>query len=152
VIELILSTKGRYGLKMMFELAKKYGNGTMSLKDIAKNQELSETYLEQLISHLRKAGLVNSIRGAQGGYELSRAPADITVGDIIRTLEGPLAPSDCVVDNEPECAKAGGCVTRPIWEKIMDSINSVIDSITLQDMINDLQKLNDHKEGESYCE
>jgi Rrf2 family protein len=149
VIGLILSTKGRYGLKMMFELAKKHGNGTMSLKDIAKNQELSETYLEQLISHLRKAGLVNSIRGAQGGYELSRAPEEITVGEIIRTLEGPLAPSDCVVDNEPECAKACYCVTRPIWEKIMDSINSVIDSITLQDMINDFQKLNTKKEGES---
>jgi Rrf2 family transcriptional regulator, cysteine metabolism repressor len=149
VIGLILSTKGRYGLKMMFELAKKYGNGTMSLKDIAKNQELSETYLEQLISHLKKAGMVNSIRGAQGGYELSRVPAEITVGEIIRTLEGPLAPSDCVVDSEPECVKAGYCVTRPIWEKIMDSINSVIDSITLQDMINDFQKINTIREGES---
>ena len=146
---MILSTKGRYGLSMMFELAKKYGNGTIALRDIAKNQELSETYLEQLISHLRKAGLVNSIRGAQGGYELSRAPADITVGQIIRTLEGPLAPSDCLVDNESECSKAEYCVTRPIWEKIMDSINSVIDSITLQDMIYDYQKLNLLKEGES---
>lgn len=149
---MILSTKGRYGLKMMFELAKRHGKGTMSLKDIAKSQELSETYLEQLVSHLRKAGLVNSIRGAQGGYELSRAPAEITVGEIIRTLEGPLAPADCVVDTEPECAKAGYCVTRPIWEKIMESINSVIDSITLQDMINDYQKLNVFNEGESNCD
>lgn len=146
---MILSTKGRYGLKMMFELAKKHGSGTMSLKDIAKKQELSETYLEQLISHLRKAGLVNSIRGAQGGYELSRAPAEISVGEIIRTLEGPLAPSDCVLDGEPECTRADCCVTRPIWERIMESINSVIDSITLQDMINDYQKLNVVKEGES---
>lgn len=145
---MILSTKGRYGLKMMFELAKKHGSGTMSLKDIAKKQELSETYLEQLISHLRKAGLVNSIRGAQGGYELSRAPADITVGQIIRTLEGPLAPADCVLGGEPECSKAECCVTRTIWEKIMDSINGVIDSITLQDMINDYQKINIMKEGE----
>jgi Rrf2 family cysteine metabolism transcriptional repressor len=146
---LILSTKGRYGLKMMFELAKKHGSGTMSLKDIAKKQELSETYLEQLISHLRKAGLVNSIRGAQGGYELSREPSEISVGEIIRTLEGPLAPSDCVLDAEPECTKADYCVTRPIWEKIMESINSVIDSITLQDMVNDYQKLNVVREGES---
>ena len=120
---MILSTKGRYGLKMMFELAKKHGSGTMSLKDIAKKQDLSETYLEQLISHLRKAGLVNSIRGAQGGYELSRAPSEISVGEIIRTLEGPLAPSDCVLDGEPECTRADCCVTRPIWEKIMESIN-----------------------------
>jgi len=137
---------------MMLELAKKYGEGTMSLKDIAKNLILSETYLEQLISHLKKAGLVNSVRGAQGGYTLSRAPADITVGIIIRTLEGPLAPSDCVLNDEPECGNAECCVTRPIWEKIMDSINNVIDSITLQDMLNDYKKLNDNIEGESYSE
>lgn len=137
---------------MMFELAKKYGGGTMSLKDIAKNLALSETYLEQLISHLKKAGLVNSVRGAQGGYELSRAPADITIGVIIRTLEGPLAPSDCLLDDEPECGRAGYCVTRPIWEKIMDSINNVIDSITLQDMINDYKKISNSLEGESYSE
>ncbi|MGB7604163.1 MAG: Rrf2 family transcriptional regulator [Lutisporaceae bacterium] len=149
---MILSTKGRYGVKMMFELAKKYGGGTMSLKDIAKNLALSETYLEQLISHLKKAGLVNSVRGAQGGYELSRAPADITIGVIIRTLEGPLAPSDCLLDDEPECGRAGYCVTRPIWEKIMDSINNVIDSITLQDMINDYKKISNSLEGESYSE
>jgi Rrf2 family cysteine metabolism transcriptional repressor len=146
---LIMSTKGRYGLKIMFELAKKYSKGTVSLKDIAKEQELSETYSEQLISHLRKAGLVNSIRGAQGGYELSRQPSEISVGEIIRTLEGPLAPADCVIDGEPECSKADYCVTRPIWEKIMDSINGVIDSITLQDMVNDYQKLNVVIEGES---
>lgn len=144
---MILSTKGRYGLKMMFELAKQYGSGTMSLKDIAKNQGLSETYLEQLISHMRKAGLVNSVRGAQGGYELAKQPADITVGEIIRTLEGPLAPSDCVLDEEPECERAGYCVTRLVWEKIMESINSVIDSITLQDMINDFTKLNEKSKG-----
>jgi Rrf2 family protein len=144
---MILSTKGRYGLKMMFELAKQYGSGTMSLKDIAKNQGLSETYLEQLISHMRKAGLVNSVRGAQGGYELAKLPAEITVGEIIRTLEGPLAPSDCVLDEEPECERAGYCVTRLVWEKIMESINSVIDSITLQDMIYDFTKLNEKSKG-----
>ena len=149
---MILSTKGRYGLKMMLELALKYGSGTMSLKDIAKKQNLSETYLEQLIAHLRKAGLVNSIRGAQGGYELARTPTEITVGEIIRTLEGPLAPSECVAGDDPECDRAGYCVTRIIWEKIMDSINNVIDSVTLQDMINDYHKLNKSKEGESCCE
>lgn len=126
---------------MMFELAKNYGSGTMSLKDIAKNQELSETYLEQLIAPLRKAGYVNSIRGAQGGYELSKKPEDIKVGDIIRLLEGPLAPSDCVIDGESECARAEYCVTRTIWERIMDSINNVIDSITLRDMVNDFNDI-----------
>lgn len=146
---MILSTKGRYGLKMMLELALSYGNGTISLKDIAKKLSLSDTYLEQLISHLRKAGYVNGIRGAQGGYELSKNPCNITVGEIIRTLEGPLAPSECVVDeDEPGCSKADYCVTRIIWEKIMEGINNVVDGITLQDMVNDYYKLNKDKRGE----
>lgn len=149
---MILSTKGRYGLKMMLELALQYGSGTMSLKDIAKKQHLSETYLEQLVAHLRKAELVHSIRGAQGGYELSRKPEEITVGEIIRTLEGPLAPSECVLDDEPECGNAEYCVTRIIWEKIMDGINHVIDSITLRDMINDYYKMNKNKKGENESE
>ena len=139
---LILSTKGRYGLKMMLELALKYGEGTMSLKDIAKKQELSETYLEQLIAHLRKASLVVSVRGAQGGYELSREPAKITVGEIIRTLEGPLAPSECIIEGEPECSRAEYCATRTIWERISKVINDEIDSITLQDMVNDYYNKN----------
>lgn len=146
---MLLSTKGRYGLKMMLEIALVYGTSTISLKDIAKKQALSETYLEQLIAHLRKAGLVNSTRGAQGGYELARNPSEITVGDIIRTLEGTLAPSECVMDEEPECSRADYCVTRIIWEKIRDSINSVVDSITLQDMLNDYLKLNQDNKGEN---
>jgi Rrf2 family cysteine metabolism transcriptional repressor len=145
---MILSTKGRYGLKMMYEFALNYGGGPMSLKEVAQKQRLSETYLEQLIAHLRKAGLVTSIRGAQGGYELSRKPGEITVGEIIRELEGPLAPSECVLDSEPECSNADYCVTRLIWEKIMDSINNVIDSITLDDMIQDYYRLKQKKEGE----
>lgn len=146
---MILSTKGRYGLKMMYEFALNYGKGPMSLKEVALKQQLSETYLEQLIAHLKKAGLVTSVRGAQGGYELIRKPETITVGEIIRVLEGPLAPSDCVLDDEPECIRAEYCVTRLIWEKIMDSINNVVDSITLNDMVNDYYKLKHKKEGES---
>jgi len=145
---MILSTKGRYGLKIMYELALNYGEGLMSLKEVAQRQQLSETYLEQLIAHLKKAGLVRSIRGAQGGYELTRKPEEISVGEIIRTLEGPLAPSECVVDDEPECTKAENCVTRLIWEKIMEGINNVVDSITLNDMVNDYYKLKRKKEGE----
>jgi Rrf2 family transcriptional regulator, cysteine metabolism repressor len=145
---MILSTKGRYGLKMMYEFALNYGTGPMSLKEVAQKQQLSETYLEQLIAHLKKAGLVTSVRGAQGGYELIRKPEEITVGEIIRVLEGPLAPSECVVDDEPECSKAEYCVTRLLWEKIMESINNVIDSITLNDMVNDYYKLQQKKEGE----
>ncbi len=145
---MILSTKGRYGLKMMYEFALNYGAGPMSLKEVAAKQQLSETYLEQLIAHLKKAELVKSIRGAQGGYELIRKPEEITVGEIIRILEGPLAPSDCILDGEPECARHDYCVTRLIWEKIMDSINNVIDSITLKDMVNDYYELMRKKEGE----
>ena len=145
---MILSTKGRYGLKIMYELALNYGEGPMPLKEVAQRQQLSETYLEQLIAHLKKAGLVRSIRGAQGGYELIRKPEEISVGEIIRTLEGPLAPSECVMDDEPECTKAENCVTRLIWEKIMEGINNVVDSITLNDMVNDYYKLKRKKEGE----
>jgi Rrf2 family cysteine metabolism transcriptional repressor len=144
----ILSTKGRYGLKIMYELALNYGNGPMPLKEVAQRQQLSETYLEQIIAHLKKGGLVTSIRGAQGGYELIRKPEEISVGEIIRTLEGPLAPAECVLDDEPECTKAEYCVTRLIWEKIMESINNVIDSITLNDMVDDYYKLKQKKEGE----
>ena len=145
---MILSTKGRYGLKMMYEFALNYGKGPMSLKEVSQKQQLSETYLEQIIAHIKKAGLVTSVRGAQGGYELGRKPEEITVGEIIRLLEGPLAPSECVLVDEPECTKAEYCVTRLIWEKIMDSINDVVDSITLNDMVNDYYKLKQKKEGE----
>ncbi|MFZ5966001.1 MAG: RrF2 family transcriptional regulator [Bacillota bacterium] len=136
-----LSTKGRYGVKAMFELALHSNDGPIALNTIAEKQNLSVHYLEQLFSSLRKAGLVKSIRGAQGGYILGDKPENITVGDIIRILEGPLAPTDCVVEDEPtDCTKAGYCVTRTIWEKIRDSINDVVDSITLQDMIEEQKK------------
>jgi len=137
-----LSTKGRYGVKAMFELALNYGEGPIAIKTIAEKQLISENYLEQLIAVLRKAGLVKSVRGAQGGYMLAMPPSQITVGQIIRALEGPLAPVECVMENEePECDRAGYCVTRLVWEKIRDSIISTVDSITLQDMVNDYKKI-----------
>lgn len=126
----------------MFDLAQHYGEGPVSLKQVADRQGISEHYLEQLISGLRKTGLVKSIRGAQGGYILAREPATITVGDVIRVLEGPIAPVDCVAEEEPEvCDKAECCVTRGIWEKVRDSIAEVLDSITLEDMVKDAEKL-----------
>lgn len=134
-----LSTKGRYGVKAMFELALHYGKGPIPLNIIAERQDISEAYLEQLMAGLRKAKLVKSIRGAQGGYMLAQKPSKITIGDIIRVLEGPLAPVDCVIQGEPvECEKADKCVTRGIWEKIRDSLSDVLDSITLQDMCDDI--------------
>ncbi len=143
---MILSTRSRYGLKMMLELALNYGFGSMPLNKIAMKQSLPVTYLEQLISPLRKNQLVKGTRGSKGGYVLAKAPKDITVGEIIRILEGPLAPSECVLGKEEyECINADNCATRIIWEKISDSINNVIDSITLNDMVNDYKKLNKNK-------
>ncbi|MBN2260844.1 MAG: Rrf2 family transcriptional regulator [Clostridiales bacterium] len=133
-----LSTKGRYGLKAMFDLALHFGSGPVSLAHISERQDISMSYLEQLIATLRKAGLVYSIRGSQGGYELNFSPSEITVGDILEVLEGQLAPVSCVKSNDTEhCSKSGECVTRAVWQQIHDSITDVVDSITLQDMVND---------------
>lgn len=141
-----LSTKGRYGLKAMFELAIHYGEGPVPLRNIAESQDISEHYLEQLIAVLRKSGLTSSVRGAQGGYLLNDTPNNITVGDVIRALEGEIAPSDCVLDeNTGKCIKEEFCVTKNVWIKIRNSINEVIDSITLQDMVDDFIKTNKNK-------
>lgn len=136
-----LSTKGRYGVRAMFDLAQHTDEGPISLKSIAERQDISEHYLEQLISPLRKAGLVKSVRGAQGGYMLGKDPEKIRVGDIIRVLEGPIAPTDCVAEEGPDCcSKAEYCPTRSIWVKVRDSIANVLDSITLETMLDDAKK------------
>ena len=149
-----LSTKGRYSVTALYELAQHYGKGIVPLKSIALSQGLSENYLEQLMGTLRKAGLVTSTRGAQGGYELARSPEKITICDIIVTngsrpssiydiitaAEGPIALVDCLLADEKSshpCARAGECVTRGIWEKVCDSINEVLGSITLADLCRD---------------
>lgn len=113
-----LSTKGRYGLKAMYDLALNYGDEPVSLKSIAERQGISENYLEQLMANLRKAGLVRSIRGAYGGYLLSREPSKITVGDVLRALEGPIGLVDCVLEQDAvKCLKYENCITRTVWEK-----------------------------------
>ena len=133
-----LSTKGRYGLKAMFDLAMNYGDKPVSLTTIAARQGVSVNYLEQLISPLRKAGFVRSVRGAQGGYLLNVSPEEITVKDVLVVLEGPLAPTDCVKDEkDSSCDNADYCVTRLIYEKMKESIDQVVTSITLKDMIDD---------------
>jgi Rrf2 family protein len=140
-----LSTKGRYGVTAMFDLAVRYGQGPVSIKEISERQYISEPYLEQLFASLRKAGLITSIRGAQGGYVLAFHPENIKVGDIIRVLEGPIAPTGCVIENDPIlCEKSNICVTRDIWVEIRDKINDVIDGITLANMVDNYEKkLND---------
>ena len=144
-----LSTKGRYGLKAMFELALHYGEGPIPLNSVAEEQNLSENYLEQLVSTLKKNGLLESVRGAQGGYYLAKPPREITVGIILRVLEGDMAPVDCVIDGDDyNCEKAEYCVTKLVWEKIRDSIDNVVDSITLQDMIEEHNAIIDNKKLE----
>ena len=149
-----LSTRGRYGLKAMFDLALNYGDGPISLTSIAERQAISVNYLEQLISPLRKAMLVESVRGAQGGYMLAKSPNEITVGVILTTLEGPLAPTDCVVvDGDDEiCDHSSYCVTKVIYEKIYESISTVVNSITLQHMIDDFKSNQDSLIIQSICE
>ncbi len=134
-----LSTKGRYGLKAMFQLALYKSEGPIPLKNIANKQNISEQYLEQIFSSLKKSGLVKSVRGAQGGYFLAKEPKEITVGDILIVLEGPVSLSNCVLD-EDICENSGKCVTKVVWEKIKKGIDEVINSITLQDMIDDHDK------------
>jgi Rrf2 family transcriptional regulator, cysteine metabolism repressor len=121
-----ISTKGRYGLTIMIELAKKHGEGPISLKTIAQANDLSEHYLEQLIAPLRNAGLVKSIRGAYGGYVLSDLPTKITAGDVIRVLEGPITPVEGIEDEEP--------AKRELWIRIRDAIKDVLDNTTLEDL------------------
>lgn len=136
-----LSTKGRYGLMAMFELALEYGNGPIPLRQIAERQGLSDSYLEQLFSSLRRDKLISSVRGAMGGYMLSKAPEDITVGEVLRSLEGDLSPAECTTGKSIDCEKEENCATKLVLVKIKDSIDEVIDSITLMDMIEDIRKM-----------
>lgn len=143
-----LSTKGRYGLKAMFDLAMNYGDTPVSLTTIAARQGVSVNYLEQLISPLRKAGFVKSVRGAQGGYLLSVDPGELTVKEILVVLEGPLAPTDCVKDEtDSSCDKADYCVTRLIYEKMKESIDQVVSSITLKDMLEDHYRMTEQNKN-----
>jgi len=138
-----LSTKGRYGLRAMINMAVHKNEGPNAVYLVAEREGISDRYLEQLMVSLKRAGLIKSIRGPQGGYVLSREPQDITVGQIIRALEGPIAPVDCVSEEYPEeCDRADQCVTRLIWAKVRDSIAQVLDSYTLQDLVLESKQLN----------
>jgi len=123
-----ISTKGRYGLTIMIELAKKYGEGPTSLKSIAKDNDLSEHYLEQLASPLRNAGLIKSIRGAYGGYILTKGPKEITAGDVIRVLEGPLTIVEGIEEEKP--------AQQSLWLQIRDAVKNVLDQTTLEELAN----------------
>ena len=131
-----LSTRGRYGIHAMYELALNADAGPVPIKAIAERQDVPEAYLEQLMAVLKRAGLVTSARGAQGGYALSRPPEAITVGQVLRALEGGLNLVDCLAE-ESACGKACGCPSRIVYQKLQDGLNQLADSITLKDMIED---------------
>lgn len=135
-----ISTKGRYGLRAMLALATNSGGGHLALNAIAESQNISSNYLEQVFSMLRKSGLVKSVKGAQGGYVLANHPANITVGNILRALEGELTVTGNNEDQTSDNAMEH-CLKIAVWDKINASIDSVIDSITLEDLINDYKKL-----------
>lgn len=132
-----VSTRGEYGMRAMVELSRRYGDGPVSLTTVAQSATVPPAYLEQLIGPLRRAGLVTSTRGAHGGYELSRSPSEILVGEVYRVLEGPVAPMDCVSEIEPDdqCPLIDGCATRVVWLKVRDSIVEALDSTTLADLL-----------------
>lgn len=135
-----LSTKGRYGARAMLDLALHYkeSEGPVALKAIAERQGISEEYLEQIFSSLRKSGLVESVRGAQGGYRLARPAMRISVGDILRVLEGSLSPVDCVQEDNPTpCERYEDCVMKDVWRKVRDSINDTVNAITLESLVED---------------
>lgn len=133
-----ISTKGRYGLTIMIELAKRHGDGPTPLRQIASEKGLSEAYLEQLVSPLRNAGLVKSVRGAYGGYMLANEPAEITAADVIRVLEGPIQPVEGIENEEAP--------QRELWLRIRDAVKNVLDTTTLDD----LAKHSDSKIHEGY--
>lgn len=130
-----ISTKGRYALRLMVDLAMNNTGEMVRIKEIAERQHISEKYLEQIISILKRAGFVRSLRGSQGGYQLAREPKEYTVGMILRLTEGSMAVVSCLEDEENQCERAGQCVSLRLWIMIDRAVSDVIDHLTLQDMV-----------------
>jgi Rrf2 family cysteine metabolism transcriptional repressor len=132
------STKGEYGVRLMVQLGRHYGTGPASLADVAAEEDLPRAYLEQLVMSLRDAGLVVSTRGAHGGYELSRKPAEIKMSEILRALEGPIAPMICATDDPHHantCDRSARCTVNVLWVRVRDAIAGALDAMTLADLV-----------------
>ena len=131
------SQKSEYGVRLMVDLARRFGHGPVALSEVARDEALSQTFLEQVIMPLRKAGLVQSYQGVRGGYELTRSPAVIHMGEVLRVLEGSLAPMFCVGDapDRDVCAFEDHCGTRVLWARVRDGINAALDATTLADLL-----------------
>lgn len=140
-----LSTKGRYGLRAMIDLADFSEEVPQSITNIAARQSISDRYLEQLMAKLKRAGLIDSIRGSQGGYVLAKPSNEISVGDILRALEGDLSPVNCMgIKGENGCLGSNTCVTKNVWKRIDDSIQNAVDSIYLNELVEDNRKIRSH--------
>ena len=138
-----LSTKGRYGLRAFVDIAIYSEKEPVSLAEVAKRQDISISYLEQLMTKLKKANLVEAVRGASGGYVLSRKPEEISVGDVLRALEGDLSPVECATEEEScehSCGATGHCTTRLVWKKINDSVNDTINNIFISELVQDSRR------------
>lgn len=140
-----ISTKGRYGLKAVVDIAY-YTQDTkcVSLKSVSERQGISENYLEQIIAPLKKARIVHSVRGAGGGYFLAKPPSELTAGDVLRILEGPLSPVDCLLENGTTCGDdelCDTCSTKSVWVSLFSSINELVDSFTIADLMKDYENM-----------
>lgn len=129
-----LSTKGQYGVRAMFEIAKGYPDQPVTIREIAERQDVSVAYLEQILNKLRRAGFVRSVRGPGGGYLLVREPKGISIAEILNELEGPLAITSCL-DPDEGCARVEGCVTHLLWKSLGAKIRAFLETITLQDLL-----------------
>ncbi len=129
-----LSTRTRYGVRMMLDLAQKYGSGPVLLKDIARKEDLSEKYLSLIVLPLKASGLLKALRGSSGGYTLSRDPSKITLKEIVESLEGKIFLVDCVPDPK-SCTRSGVCATRDVWQVVADKMTGTLESITLSDLV-----------------
>lgn len=135
-----ISTKGRYAVRVMLDLALHNSGECIKVKDIANRQGISDKYLEQIIAVLNKAGYVKSVRGAQGGYRIAKDPKEYTVGMILRLTEGSMAPVACLEENADECERCDTCETLEVWKELYHAINNVIDNVTLEDLVERRQK------------
>lgn len=130
-----ISTKGRYALRMLLDLAEHQNCGFIALKDIAERQNISKKYLEQIIPIFNRSGILKTIRGSQGGYQLAKTPDKYTVGEILRLTEGSLSPISCVEEEQTECERSSDCAMLPVWRGLYKVINEYLDGITLQDIL-----------------
>ena len=132
---MMISTRGRYALRILVDLAENQKGGYITLKESADRQEISQKYLEAIISALKKEGLVESSRGKEGGYRIAREPTDCTAGEVLRCLEDSLAPVPCVRENAAGCERAGFCLTLPMWKELDAITNAYLDSVRLSDLL-----------------